>query len=63
MVDIVGYDEDKKKKVTCSECTAILKYAMSEVKKRVDHDYDGGSEMVHYIKCPGCGHQITVKGY
>jgi len=63
MVDIVGYDEEKKKKVTCRECTAILKYALTEVKSRVDSDYGGGSDTVYFITCPGCGHQIQVKNY
>ena len=60
MVDIVGYDEEKKKKVTCNQCTAILKYSLSEVKTWVDTDYTGGSDTVSYIDCPGCGHRVAV---
>ena len=63
MVDIVGYDESKKKRTTCGQCTAILDYTLKEVKSRIDHDYGGGYDTFYYIDCPGCGHKVEVKGY
>ena len=63
MVDIVGYDESKKKKAVCPQCTAILMYSLSEVKSKIESDYTGGKDEVHYIECPGCKNHVGVPGY
>lgn len=51
------------KETICRNCGATLSYVPADVKKRVERDYGGGSDVIHFIKCPPCGHEVHVKGY
>lgn len=50
MVEIVGIDEKKYKKVTCSNCASILRYLPCDVKTETFKNYDPNV----YIICPNC---------
>lgn len=63
MVKVVGRDESVVKKVTCRKCASVLEYTLSEVQQYTSYDYGGGSDIVKYIKCPSCGHDVSVRGY
>ena len=51
------------KEVICQNCGATLEYVPADIQKRVESDYGGGRDVYHYIVCPPCGNQQTVKGY
>jgi hypothetical protein len=64
MSKIVGYDKTVPLRCTCKQCSAIVEYVPNEVESYVHHDYSGGSDVVYFIKCPGCGeeiHNVKVK--
>lgn len=69
MVQIVGYNESEKKRVTCSSgpyrvgCGAILTYTKSDVQSYSGRDYSGGSDGREWIVCPGCGSDITLRSW
>lgn len=63
MVQIVGKDLSKVKKVTCGNCASVLEYVQSEVVESKSYDYTGGYDIVHHIKCPGCHKDVRVRGY
>lgn len=63
MVKVVGRDAAAVKRVTCPGCASVLEYTLSEVKKFTSYDYGGGSEIVSYITCPSCSHQVYVRSY
>lgn len=63
MIEVVGKDESLKKQVTCRNCASVLKYMPCDVKKEVHHDYSGGIDTYHYIKCPDCSQRVTVRSY
>jgi len=51
------------KEVICRNCGATLEYVPADIQKRIVSDYTGGKDTYHYITCPPCGNQQTVKGY
>ena len=51
------------KETICRNCGATLQYTPADRRSRKVSDYGGGSEIIHYIKCPPCGHEVSVKGY
>lgn len=51
------------KEAICRNCGATLNYVPVDIKEEVHSDYGGGRETVRFIKCPPCGHKVTVKGY
>jgi RNase P subunit RPR2 len=61
MVDIVGYDESVKKRVTCRKCSAILQYVPKEVKSHKSYDYGGGCDINYYVTCPACSEKVYVR--
>ena len=52
MAKVVGFDEDKKLKFICSDCTAIVEYVPKEV-IRTDRTDEGTA--ICGINCPNCG--------
>jgi DNA-directed RNA polymerase subunit RPC12/RpoP len=50
------------KQVVCRNCGATLEYVPADVKSHTYSDYGGGIDVTCYIKCPPCGHEVTVKG-
>jgi DNA-directed RNA polymerase subunit RPC12/RpoP len=51
------------KEAICRNCGATLNYVPVDIKEEVQSDYGGGREIVHFIKCPPCGHKVIVRGY
>ena len=51
------------KEVICRNCGATLEYVPADVQNRIVSDYTGDRETIHFIVCPPCGNQVTVKGY
>lgn len=47
----------------CKDCGSTLEYVPKDVKNRTVRDYTGERELIHYIDCPNCNHQVAVKGY
>lgn len=55
---VVKIDKKKMKRVTHSDCGAVVEYFQNEVQSFIHYDYGGGSDVVYYIVCPNCGKQI-----
>lgn len=53
MIKIVGYDDTKKKRVTCGNCAAILEYVEKDV-KIAKYTCMGDPSGHHYVECPNC---------
>ena len=51
------------KETICRNCGATLNYVPADIQERTVSDYTGDRDIVRYIVCPPCGHQVTVKGY
>lgn len=51
------------KEVICRNCGSTLEYTPRDIQKRTETDYTGGRDIVHFITCPPCGNQVTVRGY
>ena len=62
MAKVIKIDKTKAKRVTHTDCGAVVEYFQKEVQSFVHHDYGGGSDMVYYITCPNCGERITLRG-
>lgn len=64
MAKVIGFDPQLLRQCKCRKCTATIEYALNEVKSFVRHDYDGGSDTIHYIHCPNCNSQVQdIKHY
>ena len=63
MATVVGYEQAAKKRATCGGCSAIIEYVLNEVTEEVHRDYGGGSDVYHFVTCPGCSKKVYVKGY
>lgn len=63
MVQVVGKDQSKVKRVTCNNCASVLEYVQSEVTESKSYDYTGSCDIIHTIQCPCCLKWIRVKGY
>jgi DNA-directed RNA polymerase subunit RPC12/RpoP len=51
------------KEVVCRNCGATLNYVPADIKREESRDYTGGLDVSYHIKCPPCGHQVSVKRY
>ena len=60
MIKIVGQDQTKVKRVSCSNCGAMLEYVPNDIKSFIRTDYTGSKDMYTYIKCPTCSELVTV---
>lgn len=63
MATIVGKEPQAIRRCTCCNCASIIEYTLSETTTRLVSDYSGDREMIHELKCPGCGVAIQVKMY
>jgi uncharacterized C2H2 Zn-finger protein len=63
MARVVGFDEAKKLRVTCDNCTAIVEYTKSEVREVNGTDYSGGADGCEYIFCPNCGKRLILRSW
>lgn len=57
MPEVIGYDEKVKKKITCSECSAIVQYVPKDV--YWNNRTDEGCKIMGF-NCPGCGKWIRT---
>lgn len=51
------------KEVICKNCGSTLNYVPADIQEIVVSDYTGYRDTVYFIKCPPCGHEISVKRY
>lgn len=63
MITIVGVAQEAILKATCRHCASMLEYTRSDIQERTDTDYTGSKDIVKFIPCPKCGHQVVVRGY
>jgi len=49
------------KQAVCHNCGATLEYVPRDVKERIERDYGGGSEVIHYIECPQCSNPVGAR--
>jgi hypothetical protein len=59
MAEVVGMDNSKKKRITHSECGAIIEYFPNEVTSKIENEpYGGGTDTYYYLMCPHCKKMI-----
>ncbi len=69
MATIIGYDETKKSRFTCTGsvtkpgCGAIVEYTQSDIKTYSGKDYSGGSDGREWVDCPGCSKQYVLRSW
>ena len=51
------------KECVCYNCGVTLEYVPNDVSKRTETDYTGSKDIISYVVCPACNHQVTVRGY
>ena len=54
MAKVIRIDEKKAKRVTHSECGAVIEYYEVELEYKWHSDYGGGSDRYAYLTCPNC---------
>ena len=59
-VKVIGENENKLKRTTCSHCAAILEYALVDTETKVIRDYGGGSDTYRFLTCPRCKEKVSV---
>lgn len=56
MAKVIKIDKTKKKRITHSDCGAVIEYFQNEVETKLENEpYGGGSDYYNYLKCPNCG--------
>lgn len=60
MIEIIGKNQNKKKKATCDNCWSILAFYPVDTLEKTVRDYDGSYFYVKYIVCPECKNEINV---
>lgn len=60
MIKIIGEDGQHVKQCSCKNCAAKLEYTLSEIREKKVSDYTGDTEIVRYLACPRCGHEIKL---
>lgn len=51
------------KETVCSNCGTTLRYVPNDIKSRQVGDYGGGTDTIYFIRCPPCGHKVSVNRY
>jgi uncharacterized protein with PIN domain len=49
------------KDTICKNCGSALQYVPRDIKERVVSDYTGSKDVIRFIDCPVCTHQLTVR--
>jgi DNA-directed RNA polymerase subunit RPC12/RpoP len=60
-IEIVGENEEAKRKASCRKCGAVLLYLPIDVQQKDYRDYSGVSDTSYWIDCPRCRNKIVVK--
>jgi RNase P subunit RPR2 len=63
VAEIEGYDDSVKKRCTCKNCGAIIKYVKADIRTYRGKDWGGFDSGNEWIKCPGCGEDITIRSW
>ncbi len=63
MARVIGEAPEMLKQATCGQCAARLEYTRGEVETITGKDYDGGTSVTEYIKCPRCAAKVVVRSY
>lgn len=61
MAKVIGFDQSKQKRVTCSGCSAIVEYVENEVKV-ARYSCMGDPSGHKYVPCPNCGDEARIPG-
>lgn len=56
-------DPSALRQVVCRNCGRKLQYVLSDVKSKTYSDISGTRDTCHWIECPGCNTNVTVKGH
>lgn len=51
------------KQIICKNCGSTLEYTPSDVKQRSVSDYLGDIDIVKYINCPECNHEVQTQRF
>lgn len=63
MAKVISIDPKCAKRVTHTECGAIIEYFANEIEIKVHYDYGGGSDTYAYLTCPNCGKRFSWYHY
>lgn len=64
MPTVVGQDASVKKRITHSECGAIIEYVSNDVRRLYSGmDISGCSEGREGFSCPQCGKEVTTRSW
>lgn len=70
MVQVVGFDETAKSRITCKSsnvtkpgCGAILEYTQRDVQRYDGKDYSGGADGKEWVNCPNCGREVILRSW
>lgn len=59
-IEVVGFDEGAKKRVTCKNCGSILEYLPVDVESQSVRHFDE-TDIIYLIKCPTCKEDVKVE--
>jgi RNase P subunit RPR2 len=60
MIEVIGKDTEKIRKVTCPNCCSILKFTNADTQRGHETDYTGGRDDFDELICPECKNKIRV---
>lgn len=61
MLEIIGKDDNIKKRVVCKNCSSILVYLPCDIISYDKRDYTGDLDTYYYINCPECNNRVYLK--
>lgn len=62
MLKVVGQDPGAAKRITHTECGAVIEYhPIDVVNLWSGTDYSGGSDGADGFKCPNCGKNVIIR--
>ena len=51
------------RELICTNCGVTLEYVPADIEERIEKDYTGGTDRIHFITCPSCKVKINVNKY
>ena len=51
------------KEKICTNCGVTLEYVPADIEERIEKDYTGGTDRIHFITCLNCKFKINVNKY
>ena len=49
------------RELICTNCGVTLEYVPADIEERIEKDYTGGTDHIHFITCLNCKFKINVK--